>query len=1138
MHYVPHSTSEFLPGEDHDHHGHHTHDHHEIGSLPLYCLAGLIGTFLVLDIVLGWEPLRNLTGSWVNDLRSPFGIRLALLAAILGGSRILYHTLEGLFAGKIGADLALTIATLAAIILKEYFVSAMVVFIASCGECLEAFTVGRAKQAVRKILELTPKIVHVRRDGKETDIPLDELQINETVLVRPGERMPADGHVDHGTSTVDQSALTGESLPLEKQVGDEVYAGTLNQFGALEIHVEKLGSETILGQVIHLVAEASQRKAPLERTADRYAKYFLPAVLALAIITHIVNNWGQDSISWMPTLAVLVVACPCPLILATPAAVMAAMAWLARRGIVIKGSVALEQLAQIDTVAFDKTGTLTEGRLSLGTLLPLESISELDLLRIAATAEQNSEHPLARVLMEQANEKGMVLPPVSQFTALPGSGVIVQCQKSLIGNAFQSLETQDSPHLDIMVGNRRLMEQHKLPLNEAVLTRLDRLDHNGETSLIVAVNQQVIGIIGARDTIRPEAAGVLHELHHLGITETVLLTGDRKSAAESVSSKIGFLAEVNAEMLPGDKARWIEQARHNKKNVAMIGDGVNDAPALAAADVGLALGGIGSDIAAEAGDVVLMGDPLTPLPGLIRLARYTMRIIKQNIIVFAFGVNFIGVVLTAWILPGWSEAWEKSSPVAAAIFHEFASLAVMINAMRLLWFERGDTTFLGRMPKQLIRFADLILWVVDPRNLLFFLYTKRQAFFQICKFTLVIVPLSSWFLWNTTIVRPGEQALAIKFGRYSQTLQTGIHWNWPPPFGHIVKQQVGAMRIIELGFRTPQDLVRLTPDDSIEYLIRSSEPLEWDNPHLDGRYERQSEESLVFTGDEMLVECNAVIQYHISDLKKYVFSIQNPEEAIRASSESLLREIIAQMSLDQVLTSGRKEIEIKALEYIQQNLDRYESGIQLRQFRLQDVHPPIEVVADYRDVNSAFERRQSQINEAQADYIRQVFQIAGKQAVERLTQRKGTPSEDSELLDTEWQALLKELSGSAMQRILDAQGKAFRDIGNARGESARFLSRSQSYRLNPPLTRFRLYWETLEKGLVDLEKIIVDPKINGHKQLFMGNRLNLDSIIIQNQESTTNDTELTDPLSLQESALRSVPARDKTGPRQPTRHSR
>ena len=317
--------------------------------------------------------------------------------------------------------------------------------------------------------------------------------------------MPADGQVHHGTSTVDQSALTGESLPLEKQVGDEIYAGTLNQFGALEIHVEKLGSETILGQVIHLVAEASQRKAPLERAADRYAKYFLPAVLVLAIITHIVNNWGQDSISWMPTLAVLVVACPCPLILATPAAVMAAMAWLARRGIVIKGSVALEELARIDTVAFDKTGTLTEGRLSLGTLLPLEAISELDLLRIAATAEQNSEHPLARVLMEQANERGMVLPPVSQFTALPGAGVIVQCQKSLIGNAFQSLETQDSPHLDIMVGNRRLMEQHKLPLSEAVLTGLNNLDHNGETSLIVAVNQQVIGIIGARDTIRPEA---------------------------------------------------------------------------------------------------------------------------------------------------------------------------------------------------------------------------------------------------------------------------------------------------------------------------------------------------------------------------------------------------------------------------------------------------------------------------------------------------------------------------------------------------------------------------------------------------------------------------------------------------------
>ncbi|NOX55956.1 MAG: cation-translocating P-type ATPase, partial [Planctomycetes bacterium] len=588
MHYVPESAREFLPQDA----GHPPPEaetpsfHYQ--SAPIYLLTVVVGLLLLADVVLGLlgDP------AW-TQYRTLFGFRLALIAAVLGGARILYQTLDGLFEGRIGADLALAIACLAAILLGEYTTAALVVFIALCGESIEGFTVDRAQNAIRRIFNLCPATAHVLRDGDEVDVPVDELTVGDTIIVRPGERIPADGRVVAGTSAVDQSALTGESLPIDKGPGDEVFTGTLNQFGSLTFVAERVGSQTTLAQVIRLVAEATQRKAPLERTADRLARLFLPIVLTVAFLT--VLGWriqtGQWQSGFLPALSVLVVACPCPLILATPSAVMAAMAWLARSGVVVKGSIALERLAHVDMFVFDKTGTLTRGELSLGRIDVLGDVIDADeLLRVVAIAERQSEHMLARLVVREAESRGMVLPAPEEFTAKPGAGVEATVRSSALGpwaDRFWSKPDGSAagrqPHevlLKIVVGNRRLLESDGIPIPGEVNDRLEEFDRDGQSVLLVAVEGTLLGVIGVKDTPREEARDVLSELRRAGIEDIAVLSGDRQAVVSSVAGTLG-LGEVHGELLPIDKARWIENRTKEGRRVAMVGDGVNDAPALA-----------------------------------------------------------------------------------------------------------------------------------------------------------------------------------------------------------------------------------------------------------------------------------------------------------------------------------------------------------------------------------------------------------------------------------------------------------------------------------------------------------------------------------------------------------------------------
>ncbi len=653
----------FGEGHGHDHHGddqghhHHHHDDHR----SLYTLTAILGLLIGGDVVFGWL-------GW-DSFRAPGGVSLAWVAAILGAGRIVYGAVEALAQGRIGADIALAQACLAAIIIGQPFVAAEVVLIALVGEVLEAVTFQRTQREIHRLIDQTPRVARVRRDGVEAEIPVAQVVAGDLVLVRAGERVPVDGPVLSGRSSVDQSALTGESMPVDKGVGDPVFTGTVNQFGLLEVRAEKVGHESTLGQVLRMVAEAQHRKAPLERQADKYARYFLPVVEVVAALTVLAGYLLKWPDTWSRAVAVLVVACPCALILATPAAVLASMAWLARHGILIKGGAALERLAACDTFAFDKTGTLTRGLPELAGIRPLGDRTEDEVLALAAIAEGSSKHPLAGLVARAAGERNLSGPVPFEVEATPGLGI----------SARYRLEGEPEDHGGhrVLVGNRRLMDELGVALDEAE-GLLAEVDANGETPLLVAVDGRVVGLIAARDAVRPEGPDVVHDLKHLGISEVAVLTGDRGAAARAVAKRV-HIKNVEAELLPAGKAAWIEGRQKAGRRVAMVGDGINDAPALAKADVGIALGAMGSDLAAEAGDLVVLGEPLANLPDLVKLSRATVAIIRQNILIFAFGLNALAMGSAALGILG---------PIPAAILHQAGSFLVLLNSMRLLWF--GD----------------------------------------------------------------------------------------------------------------------------------------------------------------------------------------------------------------------------------------------------------------------------------------------------------------------------------------------------------------------------------------------------------------------------------------------------------------
>ena len=1032
--------------------------------LGLFAFTAIVAGFVGLDL---WPSLTSWASTeWGIGLPS-FGpgvsflnytFSFATLAAILGGARTLVSVAESLRAGRLGADVALAIAIIAALAIQQPMVAAEVVLIGLVGECLEAYTFGRTQHAIRRLVETVPRMCLVRRGGQEVKVAIDQVAPGEQVITLPGKRVPVDGIVIEGRSAVDQSTLTGESLPVDKSAGDEVYAGTINQFGAIVIEARHVAAQTVMGRVIELTAQALKQKSNRERTADRWARLFLPIVLVLALATFALHYWLNRSqptaylAGLYPALAVLVVACPCALILATPATLMAAIARLARTGVLIKSSQGLEHLAETTLLVLDKTGTLTEGRLQLGDVISFhDGLNKDTLLRIAATAEQRSEHPVAVLFAEEARKRGLNLDSIRDFNAHPGAGVTARAGNQLL-----------------RVGNRRFLEEQGIPLSENAEGSLAKLDDAGQTPLFVALDDRLVGVIGVWDTIRPEAAAVLADLRRSGLTSFALLTGDRAAAARAVAERLE-IHQVLAEQLPQQKAEFVRQQQAAGQHVAMIGDGVNDAPALAVAHVGLALGGMGSDIAAEAGDVVLMGDPLRPLPMLYRLSRKTVEILRQNMLWFAIGVNVAGILLTAWILPLWSAEAREQAPLWAAIYHQIGSLAVLLNAMRLLWFERSSES---AWMKSLSGLGKRLDDGIEGFNLHDFSHWVEERWKALAASSGLLLALL-YLATGITQIQPDAVGILSRCGRpLGGELAPGLHLHWPWPWETVTTVEPARLRGVEIGFRNLGQATEVAQT--------------WSSPHT-GLTLPDREESLMITGDGNLLEVQLILNYTIAHPKSYLFGSNDPQATLRVLGESVVRELLAQSDFMDVLTGRREEFQKSVMRRLQIRLAEpaYQRlGIRLEGVAFQDVHPPRELVEAYYEVTRAQSRKAQLITEAQRRAEDEISQ-------EQVTQIRQRAVFEGRLDESRQLAMSRRDAFLALAAALKASEAArlFRYFPAAvGGVPSMLVGLSAAQPEQRPLTwrlfEFRQTVEMAEKLLEGRAKVLRDPALKGQLQIW------------------------------------------------------
>jgi len=503
-------------------------------------------------------------------------------------------------------------------------------------------------------MELAPEVATVKRDGEEVKVPVGEVNINEEIVVRPGEKIPLDGQVIRGISTVNQAPITGESIPVTKQVGDEVYAGTINNEGFLEVRVTKRSDETMLSKIVRLVEEAQRMKSPTEKFIDKFSKYYTPSVILLAIGVATIPAFAFNLPlnEWLyKALVLLVVSCPCALAISTPIAMVSGITSAARNGVLIKGSIYVEEISKIKVFAFDKTGTLTEGRLEVTDVLSLENPRD-GVLCIATSLEALSEHPIAKAIVEEAKKEGVKLKDVEDFKAIAGKGVTGRID----GQVYY-------------VGSRRLFKELSADFPEE---QAWKLENEGKTVVLVGNEKEVTGLIAVMDKIRDATITTVNELRRKGI-KTVMITGDNERTAKAIADKIG-IAEYHAELLPEDKVKIVEDLSKKYGHVAMVGDGVNDAPALARASVGIAMGAVGSDVSLETADIALMQDDLSKLPYLIELSKKTLEIVKENVLASILVKGSFAVL----VFPGLVTLW-----LAVAVGDMGLSLAVILNAMRL-----------------------------------------------------------------------------------------------------------------------------------------------------------------------------------------------------------------------------------------------------------------------------------------------------------------------------------------------------------------------------------------------------------------------------------------------------------------------
>jgi len=601
-----------------------------------------LAAFVLLVIAIAVHP-----DGAVSSTHRRSGFYLA--AALTGSLYIWWSAVRGICEGDFTADIPVSLATIAAIAVGYYSAAAVVAVLLLAGGLLEEFVSARAVRALDALASLLPDHVRVRRDGGEVDVPLEEVHLDDVVLVRPGERIPVDGTVIAGSAAVDQAAITGESVPVDRHPGDHVFAGTLASLGALEVRVTNVGTETTLGQIRRMVEEAQQQEAPIERVLDRYAKLYTPIAIVLAAALWIVTGEASRAIT------MLIVFCPCVMVLATPTALVASIGNAALRGTLVKQGATIEAMDKIDTICFDKTGTLTRGQPQLVQTIALDGVPDLELLRLAASAEKFSEHPLAQAILDAARAHDIPVEDPECFDALPGLGVRAQASGR-----------------SVLLGRPELLVEQGILVSDRLRAQTEQLAALGATVIAIALGDDPAGLFVLRDALRPDAKAVIARLNELE-TRTVLITGDNQWTAQRIAAELG-ITEVHAEVLPAGKAEIVRELQRQGRRVAFVGDGINDGPALAVADVGVAMGRGGTDLAIETADISLLADELARLPHLLGLSRAALKAIRQNLI-FSLGVLAIAVGLT---IPG------LLTPISGALLHELSSIPVIANSARLI----------------------------------------------------------------------------------------------------------------------------------------------------------------------------------------------------------------------------------------------------------------------------------------------------------------------------------------------------------------------------------------------------------------------------------------------------------------------
>ena len=598
------------------------------------------GVFLVISLVLMLTDTSfPVDPAWVSVIIC--GIPLAYLAFW----RVIF--LKGI--SKINSCLLITIAMVAALAIGDIFAAGEVAFIMAVGAILEEKTTERAKKGLKKLISLAPTQGRRIRNGKEEMIPADEIRKGDILRILPGETVPVDGEIVQGTTSVDQAVITGESLPMDKEVGDKVFCGTTNRFGAVDIRATEVGADSTLQKLIRLTQEAENKKAPMARIADRWASWLVPVALLIALVTYFVTG------DLVRGVTVLVVFCPCALVLATPTAIMAAIGQATKHGVIIKSGEALENMGKVDTIAFDKTGTLTFGRLEVSDVVPFQKgLTADELLTMVASAESMSEHPLGKAIVAHAKEKGLTLAAVTGFQMEAGKGICAE----ISGKTLHC-------------GSEKYLMGQGISIPEEVRASLETLRSQGKASVIATVDGVCAGVIAMSDVLRADAKRMIEELHKTH-TSAVLLTGDNRRTAEYFAGKVG-ISKVRADLLPEEKVSNLVQMQQEGKVLCMIGDGVNDAPALKTASVGVAMGGLGSDIAVEASDIVLMSDDIAKIPYLKRLSNGTVKTIKLSIML-SLCINFFAILAS---LMGWL------TPTTGALVHNAGSVLVVLIAALL-----------------------------------------------------------------------------------------------------------------------------------------------------------------------------------------------------------------------------------------------------------------------------------------------------------------------------------------------------------------------------------------------------------------------------------------------------------------------